>query len=104
MDENKIKDQIIKCEFCGFTFQKCDGISGTLTVIQTKEGWIFGGYTSVTWDTDSEDEKKDIDSLCEATSFENVHKAWDIFKNNFLQAELFAVKSNKNCVFDKSCF
>ena len=27
MDENKIKDQIIKCEFCGFTFQKCDGIS-----------------------------------------------------------------------------
>ena len=22
-----IKDQIIKCEFCGFTFQKCDGIS-----------------------------------------------------------------------------
>ena len=22
-----IKDQIIKCEFCGFTFQRCDGIS-----------------------------------------------------------------------------
>ena len=27
MDENNMKDQIIKCEFCGFTFQKCDGIS-----------------------------------------------------------------------------
>lgn len=38
--------------------------------------------------------KKDIDSLCEATSFENVHKAWDIFKNNFLQAEDFATEAN----------
>lgn len=27
MDENDNKSQIIKCEFCGFTFQKCDGIS-----------------------------------------------------------------------------
>lgn len=22
-----IENQLIKCEFCGFTFQKCDGIS-----------------------------------------------------------------------------
>ena len=27
MEENDNKDQIVKCEFCGFTFQKCDGIS-----------------------------------------------------------------------------
>ena len=27
MEENDKKDQIVKCEFCGFTFQKCDGIS-----------------------------------------------------------------------------
>ena len=27
MDENNEKNQIVKCEFCGFTFQKCDGIS-----------------------------------------------------------------------------
>ena len=27
VEDCDIKDQIIKCEFCGFTFQKCDGIS-----------------------------------------------------------------------------
>ena len=28
MNENcEYKDKIIKCEFCGFSFQKCDGIS-----------------------------------------------------------------------------
>ena len=28
MNENcEYEDKIIKCEFCGFTFQKCDGIS-----------------------------------------------------------------------------
>lgn len=27
IEENETKDQIIKCEFCGFTFKKCDGIS-----------------------------------------------------------------------------
>ena len=27
MEENDKKDQIVKSELCGFTFQKCDGIS-----------------------------------------------------------------------------
>ena len=27
MEENDKNNQIVKCEFCGFTFQKCDGIS-----------------------------------------------------------------------------
>lgn len=28
MNENcEFENKIIKCEFCGFTFQKCDGIS-----------------------------------------------------------------------------
>ena len=27
MEENDKNNQIAKCEFCGFTFQKCDGIS-----------------------------------------------------------------------------
>ena len=28
MNENcEYEDKIIKCEFCGFSFQKCDGIS-----------------------------------------------------------------------------
>ena len=27
MVEDEIKNQIIRCEFCGFTFQKCDGIN-----------------------------------------------------------------------------
>ena len=26
-ESSDVKNQIIKCEFCGFTFQKCDGIS-----------------------------------------------------------------------------
>jgi DNA-directed RNA polymerase subunit RPC12/RpoP len=27
MVEEDIKNQVVKCEFCGFTFQKCAGIS-----------------------------------------------------------------------------
>ena len=27
VEDCEIKDQMIKCEFCGFTFQRCDGIS-----------------------------------------------------------------------------
>ena len=29
--------------------QKCDNISGTLTVIKTSKGMRFGGYTEKTW-------------------------------------------------------
>lgn len=33
---------------------KCDSMKGTLTVIKTKEGQVFGGYTSVSWDGDTQ--------------------------------------------------
>ena len=34
--------------------KKCDSKKGTLTVITTKEGQVFGGYTSVSWDGDTQ--------------------------------------------------
>lgn len=37
--------------------EKCDQYKGTLTIIKTKEGEIFGGYTSESWDGDTQ--KKD---------------------------------------------
>ena len=55
--------------------QKCDGISGTLTIIKTKDDWIFGGYTSVTWDTESEDEKKDLNSFVFSINLEKIYYA-----------------------------
>ena len=38
---------------------RCDNVEGTLTVVKTKEGNIFGGYTSVSWDPEEYSEKKD---------------------------------------------
>ena len=41
------------------TFNRlCDGQGKTLLVIKNTEGWIFGGFTSVTWSSPSEDEFK----------------------------------------------
>lgn len=34
--------------------KKCDSKKGTITVITTKEGQVFGGYTSVSWDGDTQ--------------------------------------------------
>ena len=53
--------------------QKCDGFAGTLTVIKTKENFVFGGYTSVTWDTENEDEKKDMDSFVFSINLEKIY-------------------------------
>ena len=38
---------------------RCDNVEGTLTVVKTKEGNIFGGYTSISWDPEEYSEKKD---------------------------------------------
>ena len=32
----------------------CDGQRNTLTIIQSREGYLFGGYTSVAWDSQNQ--------------------------------------------------
>lgn len=34
--------------------QKCDNISGTLVVVKTRDGGIFGGYTQAEWNESKE--------------------------------------------------
>lgn len=38
--------------------EKCDNISPTITLIQTKEGYRYGGYTSVCWEAPEQSEFK----------------------------------------------
>ena len=38
--------------------EKCDNISPTLTIIQTKEGYRYGGYTSVCWEAPEQSKYK----------------------------------------------
>ena len=64
--------------------EKCDDIEGTLTIIKTKEGNIFGGYTSLSWDPEEEAEKKDNDAFVfslnlEKLYFESGQKDYSIF-------------------------
>jgi hypothetical protein len=41
--------------FVGSTFHaKCDGHSNTLTLILTTKGFIFGGFTSISWESKNE--------------------------------------------------
>ena len=42
--------------------KKCDNIKDTLTLVKTKTGNIFGGFTSETWDGNNY--KKDNDAFC----------------------------------------
>ena len=64
--------------------ERCDDIEGTLIIIKTKEGNIFGGYTSLSWDPEEEAEKKDEDSFVfslnlEKLYFESGKKEYSIF-------------------------
>jgi hypothetical protein len=64
--------------------ERCDDIEGTLTIIKTKEGNIFGGYTSLSWDPEEEAEKKDDDAFVfslnlEKLYFESGKKDYSIF-------------------------
>ena len=42
--------------------QKCDNVSNTITLVKTESGYIFGGYTSETWDNYKY--KKDDKAFC----------------------------------------
>ena len=55
--------------------QNCDGIFGTLCIVKTRGGWIFGGYTALAWDSDEETEKKDLDSFVFSINLEKIYYA-----------------------------
>ena len=59
--------------------KKCDNIKGTLTVIKTKEGLIFGGYCSVCWESGDELIKEDLNSFIFSI---NLSKIYFVSKNN----------------------
>ncbi len=62
------------------TFHKrCDNVKGTLTVIKTKEGLIFGGYCSVSWESSDELIKEDLNSFVFSI---NLSKIYFVSKNN----------------------
>ena len=59
--------------------KKCDNIDGTLTVIKTKEGLIFGGYCNVCWESGDELIKEDLNSFVFSI---NLSKIYFVSKNN----------------------
>ena len=64
--------------------EKCDDYEGSLVIIKTKDGNIFGGYTSISWDPEDEAEKKDeyafVFSLnLDKLYFESGEKEYSIF-------------------------
>ncbi len=59
--------------------KRCDNIYGTLTVIKTKEGMIFGGYCSTCWESEDELIKEDLNSFVFSI---NLSKIYFVSKNN----------------------
>ena len=65
--------------------KRCDNIEGSLTVIKTKEGNIFGGYTSLSWSSESKAKKKEDENAfvfsldLEKLYFESDKKELSIF-------------------------
>ena len=59
--------------------KRCDNIKGTLTVIKTKEGLVFGGYCSTCWESGDELIKEDLNSF---VFLINLSKIYFVSKNN----------------------
>ena len=53
--------------------EKCNKIRGTLIIIKTKEGYVFGGYTTLPWDPTPEMDKKDIHSFVFSLNFQKLY-------------------------------
>ena len=53
--------------------EKCDNIGPTITIIQTKDGYRYGGYTSVSWEGPEQPEFK-VDQDAFIFSFDTVKK------------------------------
>ena len=72
--------------------ERCDDIEGTLTIIKTKEGNIFGGYTSLSWDPEEEAEKKDEDAFVFSLNLEKLY-----FESGKKDYSIFCDKSKGPC-------
>ena len=59
--------------------KRCDNINGTLTVIKTKDGFIFGGYCNVCWESGTKLIKEDLNSFVFSI---NLSKIYFVSKNN----------------------
>ena len=67
--------------------QKCDDISNILLVILTNQNYIFGGYTSVGFDS-SGNAKKDAEAFLFSVDFQKIYE---------INKEQYAIFCNKNC-------
>ena len=67
--------------------QKCDNISNILLVILTNQNYIFGGYTSVGFDS-SGNAKKDAEAFLFSVDFQKIYE---------INKEQYAIFCNKNC-------
>ena len=52
---------------------KCDNIKGTLTLVKTKKGFIFGGFTNETWNESKY--KKDDNAICFSIDLKKIYKS-----------------------------
>ena len=59
--------------------KRCDNINGTLTVIKTKDGFVFGGYCNVCWESGNKIIKEDLNSFVFSI---NLSKIYFVSKNN----------------------
>ena len=53
--------------------ERCDDFEGTLIIIKTKDENIFGGYTSVSWDPEEGEEKKDENAFVFSINLEKIY-------------------------------
>ena len=72
--------------------ERCDDIEGTLTIIKTKEGNIFGGYTSLSWDPEEDAEKKDEDAFVFSLNLDKLY-----FESGKKDYSIFCDKSKGPC-------
>ena len=72
--------------------ERCDDFEGSLTLIKTKEGNIFGGYTSLSWDPENESEKKDEFAFVFSLNLEKLY-----FESNKKDYSIFCDKNKGPC-------
>ena len=83
--------------------EKCDKVKNTLTIVKTKKGLRFGGFTSQTWDGDGDD-KKDINAFCFSLDRKKIYNS--IKGKNAIYADPGYGPAFENCIFEikDQCF
>ena len=72
--------------------ERCDEFEGTLVIIKTKDGNIFGGYTAVSWDPDEEAEKKDESAFVFSMNLDKLY-----FESGEEEYSIFCDKNKGPC-------